>query len=104
MGKYTIKRKEEFVTIPGKEALPEFARPKQPPPLRLVLEAKSEWKNLGLATLCLLVSSLTSLSIPALFGRLIDSFDTGRATESSFKETVALLVAVSLIGSSFSFL
>jgi ABC-type multidrug transport system fused ATPase/permease subunit len=102
MGKYNVKRKEEFVLVPGREALPGF-EPKGSSAMRLLGEAKTEWRSLLIAILALFAASGANLAIPALFGQLIDSFSQQEESSAAFTRTIIYLIAVSCVNAVFSF-
>ena len=72
---------------------------------RLLGEAKPERKTIAAATVCLFFSAICSLSVPALFGRIIDSIaqpDKPGAREELQKNVIAL-VSVAMLGAAFTF-
>ena len=108
MGKFKAAKNDDYRPVPG---LNEAAR--APVSLwRLLAESRNEtWLLIG-ASFALFASTIASLAVPALFGRVIDSLTPTTVTPSPPPEVastalrleIIALIAVSLANAAFSFL
>lgn len=74
--------------------------------LRCVCVCDNQRGRLIVATVCLFLGALATLSIPFFFGRIIDAItapDGGDEARADLTENIVSLVIVTLIGSCFSF-
>ena len=105
MGKFNdLKKKTEYRPVPGREG-----SHREPVSLwRLLAESRPErWLLVG-ATAALAVSTVASLALPALFGRIIDSLTLrspdADANNAALRLEIAALVGASVANAGFSFL
>ena len=71
---------------------------------RLFGLAKPEWKLLTIGMIALVLSSITQLGLPFIFGVLVDALGSTDNPYENLIQAVVVLVIISAVGSFFSFI